>query len=131
MKGDDVIFGSATILYPENMKRGRRFAVGHGAWINAAGGLTIGDDVLIAPYVCICTSNHRFDRTDVPIVEQGNRHEPVVIGCDVWIGAHAVVCPGAVVGNHVVVAAGAVVTGVVPDYAVVAGVPARVVRMRR
>lgn len=53
-----------------------------------------------------------------------------VIGHDVWIGHGALILPGAVVGNGVIVGAGAVVGGRVPDYAVVAGNPARIVRMR-
>ncbi|CUH75777.1 CatB-related O-acetyltransferase [Tropicibacter naphthalenivorans] len=52
------------------------------------------------------------------------------IGHDVWIGTGATVCPGAMIGNGVIVGAGAVVRGTVPDYAIVAGNPAQVVRMR-
>lgn len=52
------------------------------------------------------------------------------IGHDVWIGAHAVILSGADVGNGAIIAAGAVVTGSVPDYAVVAGVPAKLIRFR-
>lgn len=53
-----------------------------------------------------------------------------VVGHDVWLGYGALVCPGARIGNGVFVGAGAVVRGTVPDYAVVAGNPARIVRMR-
>ena len=54
----------------------------------------------------------------------------VVIGNDVWIGANAVILPGVTLGNGSVIAAGAIVTRSVPDYAVVAGVPAKVIRYR-
>ena len=56
--------------------------------------------------------------------------EPVKLGNDVWVGAHTVILRGVNVGNGAVIAAGAVVTKDVPDYAVVAGVPARVLRYR-
>lgn len=52
------------------------------------------------------------------------------IGNDVWIGMNAIIMPGATIGNGVIVGAGAVVSGKVPDYAVVAGNRAKVVRMR-
>jgi acetyltransferase-like isoleucine patch superfamily enzyme len=52
----------------------------------------------------------------------------VVIGAGTWLGTGAVILPGAAIGRNVVVAAGAVVRGKVPDYAVVGGVPAKVIR---
>lgn len=69
--------------------------------------------------VVIITRNHAFDRTDIPMMHQGFEEErPVVIGNDVWIG------------DRVIIAAGAVVTHDVPPYAIVGGVPAKVIRMR-
>ena len=66
---------------------------------------------------------------DLPIGVQMWKNEPVSIGDGSWLGHGAIVLPGSRIGRHVVVAAGAVVAGlVVPDNAVVAGVPARVVR---
>jgi len=95
------------------------------------GEIEMGRDIMIGPNVVIRASNHRFDRTDVPMFEQGHTNERIVIGNDVWIGANAVILPGVTIGAHVVVAAGAVVTRDVPDYAVVAGVPAKVIGDRR
>lgn len=66
-----------------------------------------------------------FDRPSMP-----GGGPDTVIGHDVWIGTGAVILPGATIGNGVIVGAGAVVSGVVPDYAVVAGNRAKVVRMR-
>lgn len=57
-------------------------------------------------------------------------HVPIRIGNDVWIGLNAIVCDGVIIGNGAVIGAGAVVTQNVPDYAVVGGVPAKIIRYR-
>ena len=81
--------------------------------------------------VTIITRNHRFDRTDIPMMEQGFEEErPVYIGNDVWIGDRALILPGVHVGDGSIIAAGAVVTKDVPPYSIVAGVPARKIRDR-
>lgn len=66
----------------------------------------------------------------MPIVAQGLEIKSVVIGNDVWIGAHAVILAGVAIGDGSVIAAGAVVTKDVAPYSVVAGVPARVIKKR-
>jgi hypothetical protein len=96
-----------------------------------AGNVRLGDGVRIASFATLYGFNHVFDDPDVPIWMQGLREEGIVVGDDVWIGTHAVICDGVDVGAHSVVAAGAVVTTDVPPYAVVGGVPARVLSDRR
>ena len=93
--------------------------------------VTIGDDLIIGPNVAIRSSNHRFSDTDRPTRQQGHVAATVSIGSDVWIGANAVILPGVAIGGHAIVAAGAVVSHDVPEYAIVAGIPARVMRDRR
>lgn len=76
--------------------------------------------------------NHRFDRLDIPMCQQGfYEAQPVRIGNDVWIGIRVTILPGVTVGNHCIIGAGAVVTKDVPDYAIVGGNPARILRMRK
>ncbi|BDW83638.1 hypothetical protein MACH24_30760 [Erythrobacter sp. Dej080120_24] len=88
--------------------------------------IIIGDDVLIGAGVHIYVNNHRFDRSDMPIADQGYYpSEDVVIEDDVWIGANAVLLPGVRIGRHSVIAAGSVVTKSVPPCTVYGGVPAR------
>lgn len=95
------------------------------------GPLIIGKNVMMGPEVMIFTSNHNINRTDIPMIKQGNTDKkPVVIQDDVWIAARAIILPGVTVGRGSVIAAGAVVTKDVPEYAVVAGVPARMVKKR-
>lgn len=92
--------------------------------------VTIGREVLIGPHTYITTANHRADRRDIPIVDQGYLGAPVVIEDDVWIGAHVVVLPGAILRRGCIIAAGAVVNCEVPSYEVWGGVPARLIRAR-
>ena len=56
--------------------------------------------------------------------------KPVIIGDDVWIGGRVIILPGVTIGNGAIVGAGAVVTRDVPEYAIVGGVPAKVIKMR-
>ena len=82
--------------------------------------------------VVVITRNHSFERTDIPMMDQGFEEErPVVIGNDVWIGDRVIILPGVHVGDGAVLAAGAVVTKDVPEYAIVGGTPAKVIRMRK
>lgn len=123
-----------------NVEKGADFGTGAGIKIGTGSGiganaqirgeLTIGDNVLMGPDVVILTTNHRFDRLDIPIGRQGNIDEPVSIGNDVWIGQRAMIMPGVNIGNGCIIAAGAVVTKDVPDYAIVGGVPAKVIKYR-
>ena len=63
--------------------------------------------------------------------QQGSRIPKVSIGNDVWIGMRVIIMPGVKVGNGVVIGAGAVVTKDVPDYAIVGGVPAMIIKFRK
>lgn len=92
------------------------------------GPVCIGHHVNLAQGITVTALNHHYEDPMKRIDEQGISTKPVVIGDDVWIGANAVVLPGVTIGRHAVVAAGAVVTKDVPDYCVVAGVPAKIIK---
>lgn len=95
------------------------------------GPVTLGSDVMMGPEVVIYTNAHCHDRIDISMREQGfSEVRPVYIGNDVWIGRRSMIMPGVKIGNGVVIGAGAVVTKDVPDYAIVGGVPAKIVKMR-
>jgi acetyltransferase-like isoleucine patch superfamily enzyme len=110
---------------------GDRCVIGRGSHIVAHQSITIEDDVWTGPYVYITDQNHGYEDPDVPIGKQLPVNRPVSIGAGSWLGAGAIILPGARVGRNVVVAAGSVVRGEVPDRCVVAGVPAKVVREHR
>lgn len=95
------------------------------------GPVCIGNNVNLAQGITVTALNHNYENTTKRIDEQGITTKPVVIGDDVWIGANAVILPGVTIGRHVVVAAGAVVTKDVPDFSLVAGIPAKVMKELR
>jgi acetyltransferase-like isoleucine patch superfamily enzyme len=105
--------------------------IGRGSHIVAHHSLVIGDDVFTGPYVYITDQNHGYADPDVPIGRQLPINAAVQIGSGSWLGAGAVILPGASIGRNVVIAAGSVVRGTVPDHCVVAGVPAKTVRQYR
>lgn len=124
-----------------NIDRGCRFGSGSeirlgnrssiGAGFFGTGPVHIGANVMIGRDVVCQTERHRCDRLDAPMKDQG--HEPrqrITIGDDVWIGSRVIILPGITIGSGAIVGAGAVVTQDVPEYAVVAGNPARVIRSR-
>ncbi|MDH5828674.1 acyltransferase [Sphingobacterium faecium] len=91
--------------------------------------VTIEDDVLIAPGVLITTNQHNFKNISIPIRLQGGSSNDIRIKNGAWIGANAIIMDGVTVGQNSVVAAGAVVTKDVPDFSVVGGVPAKIIKM--
>lgn len=108
---------------------GDNSGIGANSMLN--GSITIGDNVMMGEECVIFHQNHRFDRLDIPMCQQGfSESRPVRIGDDVWIGMRVTILSGVTVGNHCIIGAGAVVTKDVPDYAIVGGNPARILRMR-
>jgi acetyltransferase-like isoleucine patch superfamily enzyme len=107
---------------------GDHCSIGRGSFLVALGSIVIEEDVTIAPNVYVTDHNHTYADLDEPIGRQWPEQADTRIGAGSWIGTNVVVLAGAQLGRHVTVAAGSVVRGVVPDHAVVAGVPARVVR---
>ncbi|MEV0949540.1 acyltransferase [Promicromonospora sp. NPDC050249] len=94
------------------------------------GEIRMGDGVRIGAHTSILGFNHSM-ATDRPIHQQGTWSKGITLGDDVWIGSNATILDGVTVGDHVIIGAGSVVTKDVPDWAVVAGNPARVLRDRR
>ena len=94
-------------------------------------GITIGASTIVAGNCYIGGGRYHHDRFDLPIMDQGaySRGE-IVVGENSWIGAGAIILDGVKLGKGVIVGAGAVVTKNAPDYAVLVGSPARILRIR-
>jgi acetyltransferase-like isoleucine patch superfamily enzyme len=132
-------FGDCVFIGAQVMIQGRfdgTCRIGNHVWIGPqayfdARELVIEDYVGWGPGAKVLGSSHTGEPLDVPIIATNLVIKPVVIGYGADIGVNAVILPGVQVGAHAIVGAGAVVTHDVPEYAVVAGVPARVLRSRR
>jgi serine acetyltransferase len=128
MIGKDVVLHHGVIIEDERTTFGDDVWVSVGTYIDYA---VIEDHVLIGQHAVLLAGkgHHNIDRIDIPIKQQGNPpKEPITIGRGAWIGANATVM--ADIGHDAIVGAGAVVTKPVPPFAIVAGNPARLIRMR-
>jgi maltose O-acetyltransferase len=128
---------NVNIEHRANFGTGRRVAIGEnsGLGVNCFmhGPITIGCGVMMAPNVVILRHGHRFDRLDIPRWQQGHTPLVALVICDdVWIGQGVYILPGCKrIGMGAVLAAAAVVTKDVPDYAIVGGNPARILKTRK
>ena len=96
------------------------------------GEIIIGDDVMMGPEIVIYTSGHSHKRVDLPMIKQGGDEcKKVIINDDCWIGRRAIIMPGVTIGKGSIIGAGAVVTKDVPEYSIVGGVPAKVIKNRK
>ena len=114
---------------------GAKVSIGNNSGIGVncklLGDVTIGNNVMMGPEVIFITTTHDHSRIDVPMIEQGfGEEKPIVINDDVWIGTRCTILPGVTVGKGAIIGACSVVTKDVPDYVVVAGNPARVIKHR-
>lgn len=145
-------FGQNSFVSPDAHIYTERFEIGANSWIAAgtilrgsviigdntsvnpfthiAGDIKIGNGVRIAGLVSIYGFNHGYSRTDQPIYVQRHTSKGIVIKDDVWIGANAVIVDGVTVAAHSIVAAGAVVTKDFPEYSIIGGNPARLLKNR-
>lgn len=131
-------FGDCVFIGAQAMIQGRfdgTCRIGNHVWIGPqayfdARNLVLEDYVGWGPGAKVLGSTHTGQPCDVPVIKTGLVIKPVVIGFGADIGMNASILPGVRVGQQAIVGAGAVVTQDVPDYAVVAGVPARVLYFR-
>lgn len=127
--GTVVLFGpQVEVAGWDQLMIGSNVSIHRGCYVDATGGLSIGDDVSIAHACSILTSEHTWDDPTRPIRDNPLRLAPVRIESDVWLGCGVRLLAGVTVHSRSVLAAGAVVTRDVPPRTVVGGVPARPLR---
>jgi acetyltransferase-like isoleucine patch superfamily enzyme len=134
--GDDTMLSNQVQLSCKDgfLRIGARAGVGVQTIMQSVHGspIEVGDDVLIGPGCYIGGGgNYRTERLDIPMAKQGLRDDPgVVLAGDNWLGARVSVLSGVTMGQGSIAATGAVVNRSVPEYAVVGGVPAKVLKSR-
>ena len=109
---------------------GAKVVMGRDNVVNTYLDIEIGDASILADWIYICDFDHRFDRLDVPIKDQGIVKSPVRIGSDIWLGEKTTVLRGVDIGHGSVVASHCLVNADVPPFSIAVGVPMRVVKSR-
>jgi len=130
--GCEVMHGVIVHAHRARVRLGRRSQLNPYTVVYGGSGVTIGDDVMIAPHCVLAAGNHDHRQLDQPMrTAPSISRGPIVIEDDVWVGAHCTITDGVTIGRGAVVGANSVVTRDVPAYAIVAGVPAHVIGDRR
>ena len=108
---------------------GNDVVIGRNSIIASKKGIKIGDFTRIGPFVQIIDHDHSFKKNQL-IMNQPAKISEVQIGEDVWIGSGAKILKGVNIGNGAVIGANTVVTKDIPDYAIVGGIPAKIIKFR-
>ena len=136
--GSNIYFGHQNKILARSIENeslitiGNNVSFNYNVMVNAEvkGKIHIGDNVLVGPNVVMRASGHDYSKLDIPIREQGHLTGEIIIREGTWISANAVILPNVTIGQGAIVAAGAVVTKDVEDFAIVGGVPAKMIGSR-
>lgn len=131
-EGDVRIHATASIRNAQNVYVGKNSHINHlcCVWAGESSKIVLGDNLLMGPGVCIFSGNHSMIRGQ-PMTFQERKEESIVIGDDVWLGAHSIITAGTHIANGVIVAAGAVVTrSITQEGVIVGGIPAKIIGER-
>lgn len=118
------------INQPENISIGEETFIGRNVYLNAYDSITIGSFCGIAAGCKIITGNHDVNNLKIEFKYEAILTAPIIINDGVWLGYNVIVLPGVTLGKGCVVGAGSVVTKSFDDYSVIAGVPAKLIKMR-
>jgi len=131
--GDNVIIGRNSVISCKNgnITIGENSNIAMNCFIQSAKEVQIGKNVLFAAYCYVIGGgDHRYERTDIPIIAQGQIVQGITIEDNCWIGAGVKVQDGTKIGRDSIIGAGAVVTKELPEFSVAVGVPAKVLKSR-
>ena len=131
---DTKIHATVILRQAHNIEIGDGCLINHNNVLQAGkvdGKIKIGNYVHTGANVMIIAFNHAFDTREIPTIKQDYYDSNVIINDDVWIGGGSIILPGVTIGRGAIIAAGAVVNKDVPEYAIVGGVPARILKYRK
>ena len=123
-----VIRGKTTFRHPEKIVIGDNSSINEYCHIWGGGGVTIGNNTLIATHTIITSQTHD---SQGKIFSETHITKPIIIGNNVWIGSGVIVLPGVSIGDGAIIGAGSVVTQNIPAGTISVGMPARVVREKQ
>lgn len=115
-------------VYGKGFKIGNNSGMGDYCHIGAAGGIEIGNDVIMGSYISFHSENHNYQNPKQLIREQGVNSKGIKLGDNIWVGAKVTFLDGAIVGNNSIIAAGAIVKGEFPDNVIIGGIPAKIIK---
>jgi acetyltransferase-like isoleucine patch superfamily enzyme len=118
---------SSTIYFPK-LEIGDNSQVHQNCHITCAENITIGKNVVIVSNVTVTDIIHPYEDVSLPINKSRIKTFPVSIGNESYIYNNSVILPGTKIGKHCIIGANSVVSGIIPDYSVVVGSPARVIK---
>lgn len=116
----------------ENIELGNNVSIQRDCTFSGHGGIIIGDGTVISHCVDVFSGEHNYDSEDLEYLPFDERFNcgKVEIGKYVWIGCHSIIMPGVSIGDGAIIGAGSIVTKDVPEIAIVAGNPAKVIKYR-
>lgn len=117
------------VLWPTKLKIGVKSQLNPGTAIY--GEVTIGDYVMIGPNCMIAGGNHNFEKIHEPMMTQGSNEKGIIIEDNVWIGANSTILDGVIIGTGAIIGANSLVSKNVPQYSIVTGNPAKVIKIRK
>lgn len=127
--GNDCYIGpNVTIISPSNLTIGNNVSIHQDCYIDAIGGIQIGDDVSIAHSVSILSFNHNYSAKDCPIKKQGTTKQKIIIEDDVWVGCKVTILPGTIIRNRTVVGAMSLCNKIYNPNMMIAGIPAKPIK---
>jgi len=121
-----------TFKYPSEIEIGDNAKIGEYCYFVGKGGLRLGNNILMGAGTKIITSNHNFEDTGASMFDQGLSFQPIEIGNDIWFGFDCKIFGNTKISDGVIVGANSVVKNMeVPSYVIVAGTPAKIIKVRK
>ena len=124
------IHRSVVINSFDNITVGEYAYLGPAGFYDSRGGIHIGDGTILSSFVKVLSSSHKIGDGNILPYSSENLYKPVIIGSGVWVGMNSIIMPGVILGDAVIVGAGSIVTKSFGHGAVIAGNPAKLLRVR-